>query len=184
MQQRSSSLRSVEPETEAPEILALTGTVKWFDLAKGFGFIVPDNGMPDVLLHITCLRRSGYQIIYEGSKVACEASREKKGLQCLRVFSVDNSTAVLSRPAAAPLRGVVSQVFGPKRMTVKQFDCRRGFGFFTCSDEPDVFIHIGTLWRCGINYLKPGQEMMVSYGPNDIDSSRRLFAVRVGPCGG
>ena len=38
-------------------LVEVAGRIKWFDVAKGFGFIVPDNGMPDVLLHVTCLRR-------------------------------------------------------------------------------------------------------------------------------
>jgi hypothetical protein len=47
---------------EAPVgLVEVTGFIKWFDVSKGYGFIVPDNGMPDVLLHVTCLRRDGFQ---------------------------------------------------------------------------------------------------------------------------
>lgn len=46
-----------------------SGVVKWFDVAKGFGFIVPDNGIQDVLLHVSCLRRDGYQTILEGTRI-------------------------------------------------------------------------------------------------------------------
>ncbi|MBU2329138.1 MAG: cold shock domain-containing protein, partial [Alphaproteobacteria bacterium] len=53
---------------EAVDLIEITGVVKWFDVAKGFGFIVPDNGMQDVLLHVTCLRRDGYQTILEGTR--------------------------------------------------------------------------------------------------------------------
>ena len=52
--------------------------------AKGFGFIVPDNGMADVLLHVSCLRRDGYQTAYEGARVVCEALPRPKGLQAFR----------------------------------------------------------------------------------------------------
>jgi len=38
------------------EIFEIAGSIKWFDASKGYGFIVPDNGLPDVLLHVTCLR--------------------------------------------------------------------------------------------------------------------------------
>ena len=55
-----------EPETN---LIELVGVIKWFDVAKGFGFIIPDNGMPDVLLHVTCLRRDGYQTAYELSLI-------------------------------------------------------------------------------------------------------------------
>ena len=53
-------------------IIELTGVIKWFDVSKGFGFIVPDNGLPDVLLHVTCLRRDGFQTAYEGARIVCE----------------------------------------------------------------------------------------------------------------
>ena len=45
----------------------MAGFIKWFDVAKGFGFIIPDDvTMPDVLLHVTCLRRDGFPTAYEG----------------------------------------------------------------------------------------------------------------------
>ena len=47
----------------------IAGTIKWFDISKGYGFIVPDNGLPDVLLHVTCLRAGGHQTAYEGARV-------------------------------------------------------------------------------------------------------------------
>ena len=50
-------------------VIEVTGTIKWFDVSKGYGFIVPDNGLPDVLLHVTCLRRDGFQTAYEGARV-------------------------------------------------------------------------------------------------------------------
>ncbi|MGH6684634.1 MAG: cold-shock protein, partial [Pseudolabrys sp.] len=63
--------RDVADESAA-NLIEMAGVIKWFDVAKGFGFIVPDNGMPDVLLHVTCLRRDGYQTAYEGARVVCE----------------------------------------------------------------------------------------------------------------
>ena len=48
---------------EAVDLVEITGVVKWFDVAKGFGFIVPDNGMQDVFLHVTCLPLYAYHTI-------------------------------------------------------------------------------------------------------------------------
>ena len=81
-------------------VVEVAGVIKWFDVAKGYGFIVPDNGMADVLLHVTCLRRDGYQTAYEGSRVACEVLAGPKGLQAFRIISMDESTAV--HPAQLP----------------------------------------------------------------------------------
>ena len=48
-----------DQETTA-DVFEVAGSVKWFDPAKGYGFIVPDDDLPDVLLHVTCLRRGGF----------------------------------------------------------------------------------------------------------------------------
>jgi CspA family cold shock protein len=85
---------------EATSVIELSGVIKWFDVSKGFGFIVPDNGMPDVLLHVTCLRRDGYQVAYEGARVVCEVLQRPRGLQAFRVLSMDDSTAI--HPAQLP----------------------------------------------------------------------------------
>src|SRR5215469_13974384 len=81
-------------------VIEVAGVIKWFDVAKGYGFIVPSNGMPDVLLHVTVLRRDGYQTAYEGARVLCEALPRAKGLQAFRILSMDESTAI--HPAQLP----------------------------------------------------------------------------------
>ena len=66
-------IRSI-PTTQdevAVDVFEVAGVIKWFDVAKGYGFVVPDNGMADVLLHVTCLRRDGYQTAYEGARIVC-----------------------------------------------------------------------------------------------------------------
>ena len=65
------------------------GVVKWFDAVKGYGFVKPDQNLPDVLLHVTCLRRDGFPITVEGSRVVLEAVRGQRGLQALRVLKVE-----------------------------------------------------------------------------------------------
>src|SRR4029079_4743018 len=79
---------------EAVDLIEITGVVKWFDVAKGFGFIVPDNGMQDVLLHVTCLRRDGYQTILEGTRIVALIQRRERGYQAFKILSMDQSTAV------------------------------------------------------------------------------------------
>ena len=68
------------------EVFEVAGTIKWFDASKGFGFIVPDNGLGDVLLHVTCLRAGGYQTAYEGARVHCQVLKTSKGLSGFRDF--------------------------------------------------------------------------------------------------
>src|SRR4029077_19389838 len=66
------------------EVFEVVGAIKWFDASKGYGFIVPDNGLADILLHVTCLRAGGYQTAYEGARVHCEVRRRATGMQRCR----------------------------------------------------------------------------------------------------
>ena len=61
-----------ENGAEAAGLIELTGSIKWFDVSKGYGFIVPNNGLPDILLHVSCLRRDGYEVAYQGARVVTE----------------------------------------------------------------------------------------------------------------
>ncbi len=55
-----------------------TGTVKWFNSAKGFGFIQPDAGGPDVFVHISAVERAGIRDLNEGQKIAYEIVADKR----------------------------------------------------------------------------------------------------------
>lgn len=65
----------------------MSGRIKWFDVSKGFGFILPDDGSADVLVHITCLRRDGHQAASEGARIVVEATERPRGWQAFRVIS-------------------------------------------------------------------------------------------------
>jgi len=56
-----------------------TGTVKFFNTTKGFGFITPDGGSKDVFVHITALERAGIRSLNEGQKVTFETENDKRG---------------------------------------------------------------------------------------------------------
>ena len=70
-----------------------TGSVKWFNGEKGFGFITQDGGGPDVFVHFSAISGSGYRNLEEGQKVEFETNQGPKGLQAANV------RAILSRPA-------------------------------------------------------------------------------------
>ena len=170
-----------ELDDSAASVVEVSGVIKWFDVAKGFGFIVPDNGMPDVLLHVTCLRRDGFQTAYEGARVVCEVLQRPKGMQAFRILSMDESTAI--HPAQTPSRTHVTVVpnSGLERAQVKWFNRLRGFGFLTRGEgTPDIFVHMETLRRFGLTELRPGQTVLVRHGPGP----KGLMAAEVRPDGG
>src|ERR1700739_1410604 len=151
--------RSGDLADETASVIEVSGVIKWFDVAKGFGFIVPDNGMPDVLLHVTCLRRDGFQTAYEGARVVCEVLPRPKGLQAFRIISMDDSTAIHPAQMPPPRTHVtVTPTSGLERAQVKWFNRLRGFGFLTRGGgTAAIFLHMETLRRFGLTGLRPGR---------------------------
>ena len=168
---------------ERPESLVeIAGRVKWFDVTKGYGFIVPDSGEADVLLHVTVLRRDGFQTIHEGARVVAEASRRERGLQVFRVLSVEMAEGVHpTQLPAARTHVQASSVGGFEIVIVKWFNRIRGFGFLSRGEgTEDIFVHMETLRRFGFVDVKPGDSMLARFGPGP----KGLMAAEVRPLEG
>lgn len=85
------------------DLITISGTVKWFNSVKGFGFVSPSGGDADgdVFLHLSCLRQAGYDSVEEGASITCEVAKRPKGMQAVRVLQVDSPQGGAPRPAPA-----------------------------------------------------------------------------------
>lgn len=124
--------------------------VKWFNVEKGFGFIIPLNGEPEAFLHASVLARGGVARLGEGAEILCEIAATAKGPQVVRVDEV-----IAAEAARAPDFSLAGQV--------KWYQPDKGFGFVTAEDgDRDVFVHKSVLRRSGLNGLTAGQRVLVS----------------------
>ena len=80
--------RGWQPEKKTQEILMATGTVKWFNDSKGFGFITPDDKSEDVFAHFSAIKMNGFKTLKEGQRVSFEVTSGPKGKQASNIQSL------------------------------------------------------------------------------------------------
>ena len=143
------------------------GHVKWYDAVKGYGFVVPDSGGPDIMVHASCVRAFGKMALTEGARVQLVYSQGQRGLSAEQILEVQEPESASpegfsedTRPTEFLAAGVDVGPMVPAR--VKWFDKQKGFGFVNVfGKSEDVFVHMETVRRCGFQDLSSGEAMAV-----------------------
>jgi len=163
------------PEDEG--MVRLTGTMKWFDATRGFGFLVSDEAEGDILVHFSVLKEHDRRSLPEGAIVECLVAEQERGLQARKVLSIDLSNAVVPEPprASAPSgdrvdpAALAEDAGDFEQVQVKWFNRLKGYGFLVRAEDDgeDIFIHMETVRRGGLADLVPDQMLRarIASGP-------------------
>ena len=154
------------------------GRVKWFDPAKGFGFIVADGEPSDILLHANILRNFGQSSVADGAGISARVQETQRGIQAVEVLKIDPPVGAPFPLADESLNDSLGDIadlpIEPAR--VKWFDKGKGFGFGNVFGRPeDVFIHIEVLRHSGFADLQAGEAV----GLRIAEGKRGRMAVQV-----
>jgi cold shock protein len=154
------------------------GSVKWFDPAKGFGFVVADEGGPDILLHANVLRNFGQNSVADGARVHIKVLSTERGVQAIEVLEIEPPES-FDQVALADFEEIDPAIIAAAPLQaarVKWFDKTKGFGFANVfGSTDDVFVHIEVLRRSGFADLQPGEAVVIKV----IDGKRGRMATEV-----
>lgn len=160
-----------------------TGTIKWFDRKRGFGFIIPDEGDEDILVHSSVIETIGRRDLPEGCNAHFISAQGAKGRHVIEIIEIDIGDAYteewnnvdnenLLPPFAADEDFIIAEI--------KWFSRVKGYGFLVSeSCDADIFIHMETMREAGINVTQDNHILQVQFedqGRGPLATAVRLVA--------
>ena len=151
------------------------GTVKFFNAAKGFGFIQQDEGGEDVFVHISAVERAGLEGLAEGQQLEFTLVDRGGKVSASDLVAVGDVIAVPKREVTPQRELTGERATG----TVKFFNAMKGFGFITRDDgQPDAFVHISAVKNSGLDELAEGDRLEFDI---EVDRRGKYSAVNLVP---
>jgi CspA family cold shock protein len=143
----------------SPTKSGVTAKVKWFNPAKGFGFVAPQDGSPDAFLHVSVVQGAGLRTLRQGATIVCDLGNGPRGVQVSTIHRVDESSVIDDLP---PPNGDESVIEGE----IKFFSSDKGYGFgVPTGGGADIFIGVGALQRSNLDRLESGQKVRMVVQP-------------------
>jgi len=156
-----------------------SGTVKFFNAQKGFGFIVRDDGGEDVFVHISAVEQAGLTGLAEGQQLKFTLV-DRGGKVSATDLVIEGEPLPVPERAERAERGPMRQLTGERASgTVKFFNAMKGFGFIQRDDgQPDAFVHISAVERAGMSSLQEGDRLDFEL---EVDRRGKYAAVNLAP---
>lgn len=165
---------------EEMDVQTLHGRVKWFDPAKGFGFIVSEEHSGDILLHANVLRNYGQSSVADGAGITVKVQQTQRGVQAVEVLKIEPPAGMHfplgEEDAQTTPEEIANLPLEPAR--VKWFDKGKGKGFGFANvfgRSEDVFVHVEVLRHSGFADLAAGEAVCLRI----VEGKRGRMAVQV-----
>lgn len=159
----------------------IEASVKWYHPEKGYGFLIQDDTLKDIMIHFSTLAAVKCPYIEEGDRIVCDIGPGKRGLHVIRVIEVKfgssgpRSLSSFSRPQATS--------FDPESLeeiegVIKWFKPAKGYGF-VCPDDggQEIFLHSSVLYMAGYKSLSPGVRVLVKASNSERGQEARILRV-------
>lgn len=159
----------------------IEANVKWYNPAKGYGFLYQNGKIDDIMIHFSLLDTIKCPYIKVGDRVICEVAHSKSGLQAVRVIDVKYGS-----PEPRSISGFFTSKLPPLdpesleeiEGTLKWYNPDKGYGFIAPKDGTrEIFIHFSVLREAGYTFLEPGVPVLAKVAQSERGPEARLMRV-------